>query len=228
MFLLNSVFTCDPLVIHYKPVNMPRTTSEPITPTPAEPAVTTKTTKRRRIKRKLPGGIPRPPTGYMLFRKSIIEDVKKSIPEKSSSIGELSKIVSTRWKALDAVAKKPFEDDAAKFKSEYNEKISKLPPPSPEDEYTPAPVKKARKMKDPNKPKGPLNSYMLFNKAMRDVVKKDNPEMKITDLAKLIGEKWNSLSTEDKEPYKTEADRLKADYKTAMESYVPQAVQVTS
>lgn len=43
-------------------------------------------------------------------------------------------------------------------------------------------------------------------------MKKENPEAKIGDVAKIIGAKWKELSDKDKEPYvkKAEADKVNA------------------
>ena len=53
--------------------------------------------------------------------------------------------------------------------------------------------KKEKKVKDPNAPKGPLGSYMLFSADQRPQIKKDFPDLKITEVAKKMGELWKQV-----------------------------------
>jgi hypothetical protein len=52
---------------------------------------------------------------------------------------------------------------------------------------------KEKKVKDPNAPKGALGSYMLYSADMRPQIKKDHPDLKVTEVAKKIGEMWKSV-----------------------------------
>uniref|UniRef100_A0A7S3ZBP1 HMG box domain-containing protein n=2 Tax=Lotharella globosa TaxID=91324 RepID=A0A7S3ZBP1_9EUKA len=67
----------------------------------------------------------------------------------------------------------------------------------------------AKKRKKESGKKRTATSYMLFANSIREKIKKENPEKKMTDLAKIFGEKWRALSDEAKEPFKKEAERLK-------------------
>merc|ERR1712244_125694 len=72
--------------------------------------------------------------------------------------------------------------------------------------------KSPKKAKDPNAPKRPMTSYLLFTKAIRADVKEENPEMKTTEITKEMGRRWKALSEEEKEPYVKEAAKLKKKY----------------
>ncbi|KAG1468245.1 hypothetical protein G6F56_003947 [Rhizopus delemar] len=50
-------------------------------------------------------------------------------------------------------------------------------------------------------PKRGLSAYMYFSKEQRSVVKEENPGATFGKLGKLLGEKWKSLSEEEKKPY---------------------------
>ena len=56
--------------------------------------------------------------------------------------------------------------------------------------------KKKKSKKDPNAPKRPQSAYFLWFNANREELKKDNPDISITDLSKKAGELWKQL--EDK------------------------------
>lgn len=63
----------------------------------------------------------------------------------------------------------------------------------------PKPAKKEKKVKDPNAPKKPLSSYMLFC----DRTRKASPGMTYT--ATQLGDLWKALSDAQKAEYKVTA-----------------------
>lgn len=48
-----------------------------------------------------------------------------------------------------------------------------------------------------------LNAFMVFSKENRQAVKDENPEASVTEVAKILGEKWRNLSEEEKSQYKS-------------------------
>ncbi|CAN1325378.1 High mobility group B protein 7 [Linum perenne] len=67
--------------------------------------------------------------------------------------------------------------------------------------------------KDPNKPKRPLTAYFIFMADFRKEYKEANPDCKEPKkVAKDAGEKWKSMSEEEKKPYIEKAAQLKADF----------------
>lgn len=46
-----------------------------------------------------------------------------------------------------------------------------------------------------------LNSYMVFVKDVRSKVVSENPNLKVTEVAKKLGEMWRNLSSEEKNKY---------------------------
>ncbi|CAN6336474.1 unnamed protein product [Urochloa humidicola] len=61
--------------------------------------------------------------------------------------------------------------------------------------------KKAKRKKDPNAPKRAIVPFMYFSKAERANTKNSNPELTTTDIAKKLGEKWQKMTAEEKQPY---------------------------
>lgn len=59
--------------------------------------------------------------------------------------------------------------------------------------------KRKRAEKDPNAPKGPLSSYMLFTKDQRALLKESDPEFEPKALVSEIGKRWREASDEVKE-----------------------------
>lgn len=63
-----------------------------------------------------------------------------------------------------------------------------------------------------NKIKRPPSAYLLFSIAIRKQTKEENPDINSKALMKLIGEKWKSLSEDEKKPYTEQADIEKKRY----------------
>ncbi len=61
-----------------------------------------------------------------------------------------------------------------------------------------------KKVLDANKfyEKRPLTGYMLFASEKRSEVLKENPKLRVTEIAVKLGEMWKSLSDEEKDSYK--------------------------
>jgi HMG (high mobility group) box len=102
---------------------------------------------------------------------------------------------------------------AAADKTRYQNEMKDYVPPKGE-------TKKATKpKKDPNAPKKPLTSFMLFSNEVRSQIKKENPDMTFGELGKKIGELFRALSNEKKQKYEDMAKREKERYKKALMEY---------
>ncbi|KAE8662202.1 HMG1/2-like protein [Hibiscus syriacus] len=78
--------------------------------------------------------------------------------------------------------------------------------------------KKLKKGKDPNAPKRPPTAFFLFMDDFRKSYKEANPDAKgVTGVAKEGGEKWKSMSDEEKKCYIDKAAELKAEYEKVLE-----------
>jgi hypothetical protein len=82
--------------------------------------------------------------------------------------------------------------------------------------------------RDPNLPKRPKNAYMLFTDSIREEVKaaliQEAPDGKIrvSDIAKVCGERWKTLTEGDKQPFVDANTEAKVTYDKAMEDYYEQ------
>lgn len=68
-----------------------------------------------------------------------------------------------------------------------------------------------------DRPKRPLCSYMMFVNDNREIIKRENSGMKITEIAKRCGELWRAL--EDKSVYQMKADAAKLNYNKLMKEF---------
>ena len=78
---------------------------------------------------------------------------------------------------------------------------------------------KGKAKKDPNAPKRPLSSYMIFAGENRAKFVEENPGASIGDVGKALGAKWKEMSAEDKARYEEKAREAKAEYEKAMAAY---------
>lgn len=89
-----------------------------------------------------------------------------------------------------------------------------------EEEYEE--VKEEEEKEDANiasMPKKPLSSYIFFSQQVRDKMKKDHPNMNVSDLMKEISHTWAAMNTKDKEPYNDMAKHDKSRYEHELEDY---------
>ncbi|PAN17578.1 hypothetical protein PAHAL_3G141600 [Panicum hallii] len=91
-----------------------------------------------------------------------------------------------------------------KEKSSKKEASSSKPPVKKKQKSVPdegSQKKKPKKKKDPNAPKRAIAPFMYFSKAERANIKSSNPELATTEIAKKLGERWQKMSAEERQPY---------------------------
>lgn len=163
-------------------------------------------------------------SSYILYTMdtTVRGKVKKDNPE--AKLGEISKILGKQWKSLSDKEKKKYTDASAKEKAEVDKLKKENPELFVKKEKK---EKKAKKVVDKNKPKRPLNAYMLYAQDARVELKKKNPEMKAVggEISKKIGEQWNKMAAKDKKKYEDLAKKAKTEYEKKMKSYVPPVVE---
>jgi HMG (high mobility group) box len=70
---------------------------------------------------------------------------------------------------------------------------------------------------DKNAPIKPPSAYVMFSNQVRSELKDYN--MSFTDLAKIVGDRWKSISSEEKEQYDGTALKAKEEYLEALAKY---------
>uniref|UniRef100_A0A0K8TRI3 Putative nucleosome-binding factor spn pob3 subunit n=1 Tax=Tabanus bromius TaxID=304241 RepID=A0A0K8TRI3_TABBR len=69
----------------------------------------------------------------------------------------------------------------------------------------------------PDRPKRPLSAYMLWLNENREQIKKENPGIKVTEIAKKGGELWRAMK--DKSEWEAKAVKAKEDYGKAIKDF---------
>ncbi|KAL0381072.1 UNVERIFIED_CONTAM: FACT complex subunit SSRP1 [Sesamum angustifolium] len=79
--------------------------------------------------------------------------------------------------------------------------------------------KKQKKKKDPNAPKRAISAFMFFSQTERENVKKSNPGISFTEVGKVLGERWNKMTADEKSPFEAKARADKKRYSEEISGY---------
>jgi hypothetical protein len=134
----------------------------------------------------------KPKNSFMFF----CEENRASLKEKNPSVTstELSKKLGVLWGELSEEGKQKYKDRSDNDQLRYKNELSSYVPS--EEFLSGKSVVKVSKPKE----KSPWNNFMA---KVRPDIKKENPTATFGELSKLLGEKWASLSSEEKNKYKT-------------------------
>jgi len=157
--------------------------------------------------RKAPQAPKRFKSSYICFFISKQAEFKKELGD-TSTIAEISKLSGQKWKALPADVRNYWDDVAAKDKVRYmSEKAS----------YTgPWQVPSKRAKKDPSAPKRSMSAFLFFSQGRRSQIKAKNPELKNTEVSKMLGDLWRNCPDDDRRPYVEKEKIEREKYKIAM------------
>lgn len=124
--------------------------------------------------------------------------------------------------------KEAWQARAEADKSRYLHELASYTPPAGYDAKGDAiivpPTSKGHKGKperDVNAPKRNLSAYLLYQNAMRDQFKRENPGMNFGQLSKYTSHMYKHLTPEEKATWEARAEQDKARYDAEIQAYVP-------
>jgi len=150
---------------------------------------------------------------------------KEAAPEVREKYAALAKADKARFEqekaahdmeqqALEAFREKKKQDAALKFYEAHLEAQKAI------GEANAAKDKKKKTIKDPDAPKRCMSSYMFFAQDMRPTVVAENPAAKMTEISKILGEKWSKVSgTKAAKKYEDMATTDRERYSVEKEEY---------
>lgn len=155
-------------------------------------------------------------SAFMYFAKLARSKIAADNPDGDFST--IGKLVGKAWRELSDEDKKKYEKMATEDQERYKQEMADYSAPSGDESES---GKKKKGKKDPNAPKKPRSSYLLYSTKVRSEVKEQNPSASFSEVAKLIGEKWKEISDAEKKKYEDLAKEDIDRYKREMETYVP-------
>jgi len=108
-------------------------------------------------------------------------------------------------------------------------KVKAMEEDSAEDAKKKTRVKKTKKVRDPDMPKRPASSYLLFQNAIRKELKSRNPKLTQPELLAMISKQWAEMTDEQKVVYTSATATAKEKYeqeKAAYDAKAPAAAPV--
>lgn len=139
-------------------------------------------------------------TAFLLYAGSRRAKIQEQNP--GIKVTDISKELGKEWRGLSKKAKGPFAKEATKLKKKYDKEKAK---------YDKEKAKHAP-------PKRPMGAFFLFCSDAREQVKKENPDAKITEIAKLLGAAWRALEDEKAE-YTKKATELRGKWKVKFDTW---------
>jgi len=185
----------------------------------------------------------RPQSSYFLFSNERRPQLQ--VQYKDKKVTDIAKMIAQEWKAMEESQKKPYNEKAVDLKKKYDEDIAAYKKTDNYKEYekrlkqfkqdkkdgeveASGKGKKGKggkggkpppKPKDANAPKRAQSAYFFFSNVRRPKLRADNKDLKMTEIAKLTGEEWKNLSSEEKKPYEDQAAVDKERYQKEQEAY---------
>jgi len=189
-------------------------------------------------KKKDPNAPKRAMSAYLLYTQEQRPFVKADM-EKSGEkvkVTEIMKALAAKWKALTEREKEPYEKKAKAEKERYEIEMKSYRPAESSSEDSSDSDSKGKKRrggrnagtkkkpkKDPNAPKRPMTAYLIYSNENREKLKqelkKSNPEAKVTEVVKILAERWKNESEEVKKKYQNKAAIEKEKYTVELEAY---------
>lgn len=151
-------------------------------------------------------------SAYTFFVQTCRDEHRRWYPEENVNFTEFSKKCSARWKLMTDEQKSRFVEMSNGDKHRYESEMARYNPPSGE-------CSRKRKKRDPLAPKRPLSAFFLFCQEERPKVREERPNASISEIAKVMGEKWSKIDAERKKSYEEEAIRAKASYDKEAAAY---------
>ena len=166
-------------------------------------------------------------SAYLLYQNAMRDQFKALNP--GMTFGQLAKYTSAMYSELPPMEKESWTARAEADKARYLNELASYIPPQGYDakgDAIIAPIitkggRKGKPEKDSNAPKRNMSAYLLYQNAMRDQFKRENPGMTFGQLAKYTSHMYKNLTPEEKATWEARAHQDKARFDTEISSYIP-------
>lgn len=200
--------------------------------------------EEKKKKKKDPNRPKKPSPAYILWCQEQWNQVKSENP--NVLFKDMGAILGSKWKALSAEEKKPYEERYEAEKEAYlqvvgqekreTEALKLLHDEQKQktalellEQYlqyqkdVEGKEKNKRKEKDPSKPKHPVTAFFAFTNERRAALLAEKHN--VLQIAKILGEEWKNMTKEERAPYEQIAAEAKEKYMGEMELYKQKKVE---
>ncbi|KAG0345494.1 hypothetical protein BG005_001280 [Podila minutissima] len=182
-----------------------------------------------------PNGKPkRPPNAFLVFSSVRRRELQTMYPHLKTA--DLSKFLGDEWRDMDPTKKMGYTLRAKGIKDDFQVT-------NPDYVYTRRTSKKrsyedsgsgSKRFKgsdenggeygsiglDPNRPRRPMNSYLIFNQEMRHKLLLGNANLTVTEISRAIGHQWATMPPDQKRYYAEKAEGIKTQFMREHPDYV--------
>ena len=178
---------------------------------------------KKKKRRKDPNAPKQAKTAYLYFAEK--ERIKLTQQSPDMKPPEIMTTLGARWHALSEKNRKTYDKMAEKDKLRFDVEMKAYQPPEgydkdgygfvDDDFYQDGRKKRAKK--EVGEPKNPKSAYIYFCEASRATIapKGTNP----VEAMKLLGQKWQKLTDEDRKPFEADQEKDKLRYETEMKEW---------
>jgi len=135
------------------------------------------------------------------------------------AVMEVYKTAQERWKCMTPAERAPYSEIA----SNQRERLGLEMPSTSGITISTAESsvrKRKRAVKDPNAPKRATTAFFYFAQEERPKVREVNPEFKVTDISKKLGEMWRAMDAQQKQPFQDLAVKDRERYHAEQKIYL--------
>lgn len=168
-------------------------------------------------------------SAYLLYQNAMRNQFKAMNP--GMTFGQLAKYTSAMYAEMPPAEKEAWMDRAEADKARYLAELQQYQPPPGYDSKGDAlnasvetftkRTSRGKTEKDVNAPKRNMSAYLLYQNAMREQFKRDNPGMTFGQLAKYTSHMYKNLTVEEKATWQSRAEQDKLRYEQEIANYVP-------
>jgi HMG (high mobility group) box len=165
-------------------------------------------------------------SAYLLYQNALRDQFKALNP--GMTFGQLAKYTSAMYSELPPMEKDVWTARAEADKARYLHELALYIPPHGYDakgDAIIAPIITKGGKKKPEKdilaPKKNQSAYLLYQNAMRDQFKRENPGMTFGQLSKYTSHMYKNLTPDEKATWEARAHQDKARFEAEISSYIP-------
>eukprot|EP00555_Chaetoceros_dichaeta_P015687 CAMPEP_0198257590 /NCGR_PEP_ID=MMETSP1447-20131203/7220_1 /TAXON_ID=420782 /ORGANISM="Chaetoceros dichaeta, Strain CCMP1751" /LENGTH=334 /DNA_ID=CAMNT_0043944525 /DNA_START=176 /DNA_END=1180 /DNA_ORIENTATION=+ len=172
-----------------------------------------------------PGAPKRNLSAYLLYQNAMRDTFKAHNP--GMTFGQLSKYTSAMYAEMPPQEKETWSQRSEADKNRFLLEMASYVPAPGFDARGDAVIARmgggyrSRTSRDSNAPKRNLSAYLLYQNAMRNQFKNDNPGMTFGQLSKYTSHMYKSLTKQERAEWELRSQQDKARFDEEMMTYVP-------